>query len=308
MFNARFAASAATALWLTIPSWRCHRSPPDGSAGIGKRTEHVLFHNERGALGVLGPYWTDIVMDNVNGSLHAAGAAVAGGGGTVLDVNHVGRARLGRGHGRALAWVYDRTVKAFGPRVVAAWTDNGCATVQIELGRVVRTLNGAAISARQFWVNLAGGGAEDNWLRSDTASPRFTVALDSTRTRAVLTPADRGKAWAAALALGNLRVDYARTWPFGPADDPDESGAERKFDGLLYDDQTYRGGIDIAAGQRPGNPLASANGSGVAVAVRGNAKLMATERWTGTRNVKVRMIAPDGVTVLLEKTLAITAS
>ncbi|MBU6167372.1 MAG: hypothetical protein KGQ52_14765, partial [Alphaproteobacteria bacterium] len=64
----------------------------------------------------------------------------------------------------------------------------------------------------------------------------------------------------------------------------------------------------------PGNPCQGTNrtgtgSAGVAVAARGPAKLVANgERWTGSRSVTVRMMAADGVTILRERTLAITAS
>lgn len=75
---------------------------------------------------------------------------------------------------------------------------------------------------------------------------------------------------------------------------------------------TYRGDTDVV-GAQAGNPLqgtsTSAAGSGLAV-VKGapTARLVTMERFTGTRNVTIRMMASDGVTVLKEKTVAITAS
>jgi len=299
--DARFTVTPA-APWLVLPPWRGHRSSPDSSSTVAKRAEHVSFVAERGARGILGPYWPDIVMDGnpipastANpGSLHCAfhsNATLGGSGSSVSDQNQVGQARLGRGIGRSLAWAYNRTIKAHGPRVVAAWFRDGARTViEIEMGRAVRTLNGAGIN-NQFWISTDDG--------ATFAKTGFTVALDASATRAVLT--STGGAWPAS----NVRVDYARAWPFGPADgDLDEALTERKLDGLLYDDQVHRGGTNLAA--LPGNPLTSANGNGVAVTARGTAKLLATERWTGTRNVTVRMIAADGVTVLREKTLVIT--
>ncbi|WP_439547259.1 hypothetical protein [Sandarakinorhabdus sp.] len=301
--DARFDASP-NAPWLVMPPWRGHRSAPENSATVGKRAQHVDFVAERGVRGILGPYWPDIVMDGnpqpadttAQGSLHSAyhsDASAGGGGSPVSDQNQVGQGRLGRGIGRALAWAFDRTVKAIGPRVVGAWfRDAGRTVIEVEIGRAVRTLNGAAIS-EQFWVSSDGG---TNFIKTG-----FTVALDATGARAVLT--STGGAWPET----TTRVDYARAWPFGPADgDLDETLTERKLDGLLYDDQVYRGGVNLAT--PAGNPLASANGNGVAVTARGAAKLLATERWAGTRNVTVRMMAADGVTVLAEKTLAVTGS
>lgn len=319
--DARFANSPA-APWLVLPPWRGFRDAP--ADGGSQRQNSVAFVGELGARGVLGPYWPDTIMDGVptnpltgpwTGSLHGAYNTDATVTGTqVSDQNQVGNTRISRGMGRSVAWLFDRTIKAHGPRVLAAWSDDGRATVNVELGRAVRTLNGVAISnpnvARQFWVSLDNGGT---WLRSDTASPTFTVALDATATRAILTPADGGTAWAAAGA--NMKVDYALRWPFGPeagarpGDAPgsaDERLTERLLDALLYDDQTHRGGVNLAV--QAGNPLASANAGGVTVQARGSAKLVATERWTGTRNVTVRMMAADGVTVLKERVLAVTGS
>jgi hypothetical protein len=326
--DARF-SNAASAPFIVMPPWRGHREPADSSSTVAKRQEHLDFVAQLGARGVLGPYWPDTVMDGKpnpatdggSGSLHcafnnAAQALANTGGSPVSDENQVGQARLGRSLGRVAAWHWDRTIKAHGPRVLAAWSNNARATVQIELGRAVRTLNGAAISAAQFWVSLDNG---VTWGRANgqseslaaTGNPTFTVALDATGTRAILTPADGGTAWAAAGA--NLRMDYARRWPFGPTDLPDERNSERALDGILYDNQTHRGGVNFSAGVRPGNPLQGTNRTGagvagVAVGTRGAAKLVATERWTGTRNVTVRMMAADGVTVLAEKALPIVAA
>jgi hypothetical protein len=320
--DARF-SNAASAPFVVLPPWRGHRQPGDSSSLVSKRQEHLDFVTQLGTRGVLGPYWADVVNDGnpnpataggTSGSLHCAfhsNATVGGAGSPVSDQNQVGMARLGRGIGRVLAWHFDRSIKAHGPRILAAWSNNNRASVQIELGRAVRTLNGAAISANQFWVSLNNGVA---WGRADgqsetltaTGNPAFTVALSADGTRAVLTPADGGTAWAAAGA--NLRVDYSRRWPFGPSDLADETTAERALDGILYDDQTHRGGVNFAANARPGNPLQGSNRNGagvagVAVTARGAAKLVATERWSGQRPVRIRMMAADGVTVLAEKTI-----
>ncbi|WP_353218372.1 hypothetical protein, partial [Sandarakinorhabdus sp.] len=94
---------------------------------------------------------------------------------------------------------------------------------------------------------------------------------------------------------------------------PQEMNTERLLDGLLYDDQQHRGATNFAPGSRAGNVLQGtsrlgAGVAGIAVATRGTAKLVATERWTGTRSVTVRMMAADGTTVLAEKTLAVTGT
>jgi hypothetical protein len=77
-------SNTPNAPWLALPPWRGHRSPPDSSSTPGKRAEHVAFVDELNALvpgmGILGPYWPDIVMDgnpipastSNPGSLHCA--------------------------------------------------------------------------------------------------------------------------------------------------------------------------------------------------------------------------------------------
>lgn len=294
--DARF-SNAASAPWAVMPPWRGHREPPDQSSLVAKRQEHLDFVTQLGARGILGPYWADIVSD-ANSGLHSAWQASN----PVADGNQVGQARLGRGLGRVAAWVFTRTIKAHGPRVVAAWfTDNSRASIEVELGRQVRTLNGAAIS-NQFWISTDNG--------ANFGQSGFTVALSPDGTRAVLTSTG------AAFPASNVRVDYARNWPFGPTETPNEADTERLLDGLLYDNQTHRGGTNFAAGVRPGNPCQGTNRTGaglagVAVAARGAAKLVTTERFTGTRNVTVRMHYIDPVTsepASVEKTFNIMAS
>jgi hypothetical protein len=291
--DARF-SNAASAPMAVLPPWRGHREPPDVSSVVSKRQEHLDFVAQLGARGILGPYWADIVSDSASG-LHSAYLASGG----VPDTNQVGQARLGIGLGWVAAWAFDRAIKAHGPRVVAAWfTDGARNSIQIELGRVVRTLNSAAISNR-FWISTDNG--------ANFGQSGFTVALDATGTRAVLSTT--GSSFPAT----DVRVDYARLWPFGPTETPNEANSERLLDGLLYDGLTHRGGTNFAAGVRPGNPCQGTNRvgaglAGVPVVARGAAKLVATERFTGTRNVTVRMMAADGVTVLRETMLPIVAS
>jgi hypothetical protein len=297
--DARF-SNSPSAPWIVFPPWRGHRNPVDQAANVTKRFEHIQFFEALGARGILASCWLDTVMA-ASSSLHAAHGDPAGtpGFAPVPDTNRVGASRITAGIARWLARASNQDVKAGGPRLVAAWFRDGTRTViEIDLGRQVRILNGAAI-ANLFWISTSNGTA---WSQSG-----FTVALDASGTRAVLT--STGGAWPAT----DVRVDYGRDWPFGPAVNVDEANTERLADGLLYDNQQHRGGINFAVGSRAGNPLVGTNrtGAGVAgvpVAARGNAKLFATERWTGTRNVTVRMIAADGVTVLREKTLAITGS
>jgi hypothetical protein len=218
----------------------------------------------------------------------------------VLDVNQVGVTRIGRGIGRAAAWVNDPTINVTW-RIVGAWSDNNRATVHIELGRPARTLAGAAIRADAVWVSTNGG---TSWTRTG-----FTVALAANGTRLVLTPGDGGTAWAAAGA--NLRVDYLRRWiDTSDEQSPDNNEAlqEGLLNGLLYDAGTWRGRTDLAAGERPGNVLQGTGAGGLTVDTRGPARLLATERFSGARPVTVRMMAADGVTVLAEKTLPVQAN
>ncbi len=299
--DSRFANSGG-APWLIIPPWRVHRvpdasMPPSGNgAGIQLREQHIVFAGELGERGHIGPSWADVISDS-NGSGHAAFAATAGGSLPVPDTNHVGVARTGRGMARALARVFNSAVKTRF-QIVGAWfTDAGRTAIAVETGRVMRTLNGAAIRADLFWISTDNGATFIN--------TGFTVALDATGTRAVLT--STGAAWPAS----NVRVDYARTWPNDPAITTNEIDTEPLLDGLLYDNQTYRGRVDLAT--PAGNVLQSTNRTGagvagVAVTVRGAAKLVTSERFAGARTVMVRMMAADGVTVLRERTFAISAS
>jgi hypothetical protein len=297
--DARF-SNAASAPWLVFPPWRGHRSPPDASAVVSKRQEHIDFAAELGARGILASCWPDTVMA-AGTSLHSAHGNPAGMPtfAPIPDTNFVGASRICAGIGRWLARLFNASVKAAGPRVLAAWfRDAGRTVIEVELGRAVRTLNGAAI-ANLFWISTDNG---TNWGQTG-----FTVALSPDATRAVLT--STGAAWPAT----NVRVEYARDWPFGPTVNSDEALTERLLDGVLYDNQQHRGGTNFAVGSRAGNPMVGTNrtgtgSAGVPVAARGAAKLVATERFTGTRNVTVRLMSSDGITVLRERTLAIIAN
>lgn len=298
--DARF-SNAGAAPWLVLPPWRGHREPFDSSATTAKRREHLEFQQELGARGILGPTWLDTVMDNSTG-LHAAIANPAGtpAFSPIADTNVVGASRIGFGLGRALAWVFDRRVKAVGPQVISAWfRDGDRLVIEIELGRRVRTINNAAI-LNLFWVSVDNGAS---WSQAG-----FAVALSPDATRAVLTK-DAAPAWPAV----NVRVDYARNWPLPPSVVANEATVEPLLYGLLYDDQQYRGANNLPAGDRAGNALFGTNrtgagSAGVPVAARGPARLVATERFTGTRNVTVRLMSPDGATVLRERVLTVTAN
>jgi hypothetical protein len=191
-------------------------------------------------------------------------------------------------------------VKAHGPRLVSAWFEDGARTkIHLELARASRTINGAALYAGQFWISTDNG--------VTFANTGFTAALSSDGTRAILT--STGAAWPAS----NVRAEIHYYMPFGPNELATEANAETALHGLLYDNQTHRGGLNLAAGVRPGNPLQGTcrNGvgnAGVPVQARGSARLVATEKFAGSRSVTVRLMAADGVTVLREKALAITAS
>lgn len=294
--DARWSANAS-APWLVIPVWRGHRPPADGGVSVGKREEHILFTQELGVRGFLGPTWGDSVMGN-NNSLHAAYSATGLDADPVLDVNQVGHTRNARGIGRAAARVFNPAINTQF-RIVGAWwpAAAGSNTIEVELGRPARTLAGAAVRADMFWVS------EDNGATFTNSG--FTVALAAGGTRAVLTKSSGN--WAAT----NVRVDYMRDYPNPPAITPNEADTEPLLNGLLYDAGTWRGRVDLAT--PAGNVLQGTNRTGAGVAgipveARGAARLLTTERFTGSRNVTVRLMAADGVTVLAEKTLAVTAA
>ncbi len=295
---ARFAESPL-APWVIFPPWR-HRRTSIGSDSIDNRVRHIAMVTELGELGHLGPHYADPVMGGLNDG-HSAFNTSAGNPSTtepVSDANHVGQGRLGRSMGRALARVWNPAVKDRMMVLSAWWRDAAVRDViEVELGRAARTLNGAAQRTNAWWVST------DNGVTWSNAG--FSVALDSTATRAVLTKSSGG--WPAA----DVRVDYARDWVNNPVENPDEATVEAALDGLLYDNQAYRGRINLAS--PAGNVLQGTNRTGagvagVAVAARGAAKLVASERWTGARSVTVRMLAADGVTVLRERTLSLTGS
>lgn len=299
--DARF-SNAVSAPWMAFPPWRQHRSSPDINAGPTVRDRHVALVNELGSRGILGPAWNDVCSDG-NGSGHPAYNTALGVPDAVQNVsdgNHVGQARVGLGFGRSLAWAYDRKVKAHGPRIIGAWFEDGTRTrIHVELGRKARTLNGAALYAGAYWVSTDNGNTFVN--------TGFTAALSADGTRVNLT--STGAAWPAS----NVRAEIHWFMPFGPDEMALESNAEASLHALLFDNQTHRGGINLAAGLRPGNPLqgtcrGGAGNAGVPVTTQGAAKLIATERFAGSRNITVRLMASDGVTVLREKMLAITAS
>ncbi|OYZ13956.1 MAG: hypothetical protein B7Y35_09045 [Sphingomonadales bacterium 28-64-96] len=300
--DARFSQSP-NAPWLIIPPWRFHRSLPDINAGPSVRSRHVDFVNELGARGWLGPSWQDVVNDGT-GSGHPAyntslGVPDPGPNGN-SDGNQVGQGRLGRSFGWALAWGYDRRIKAHGPRLVGAYFADGTrGAIVLELARACRTLNSAALYAGQFWISTNNGGTFNN--------TGFTAALSADGRRVTLT--STGAAWPDI----NVRAEIHWVNPFGPDEMANETSAETTLYGLLYDALTYRGGINLGAGVRPGNVLqgtsrAGAGNGGVPVTARGAAKLVATERFTGSRTVTARLMAADGMTVLREKSLTITAS
>ena len=298
--DARF-TNAAAAPWLIFPPWRGHRDLPDLSATVETRADSVAYVTELGGRGALGPYWPDIVSDG-SGSLHAAhntSAASPNTGNPVSDGNSVGQGRLGRGIGRAAAWVWERKIKAGAFNIAGAWfVDGGRTQIRVDLSRQVRTLNAAAM-ANRFSIST------NNGVTWPLAGVGFTAALDAGARSVTLTISSGS--WAAT----NVRVDYCREWPSPPSQVADEANAEAALHGLLYDNQVFRGNTNLAS--PAGNVLASTNriGAGVAgvgVAAKAAAKLVTSARFAGTRNVLVRLMASDGITVLREKSLAITAS
>lgn len=311
--------NAPNSVWLGLPPWRARAAGGDTVQMATTRVYTVDFIRTDlpSARGALTQYAPDITADNTPLSLHPSfNSAWAAESATnpVPDTNWTGSAKIGAHIGYAAAFVSNRKTKANGPRIVRAWTDDAHATVNIELGRQVRTLNGAAIA--NLFQASTGNGTDGTWGATGAG---FTVALDSTATRAILTPdAPTKAAWQAAGA--NLRVDYARDWPFPQAvlaaeADATTNFAEQALWGMLYDNMTHRGNVNLA--QPAGNPLASASlfatgEAGVRVEVFASpaartAKLLTTERFTGTRNVTVTMYDSGG-TPLKTKVVTITAS
>lgn len=297
--DARWSANT-NAPWVLLPSWRTDNT---GSAkGVTARAAHVaMVLDVLGARGWLGPHWGDIVMDTA-GSLHAAYSGVVVGAQPVLDSDQagvfgrlgVGVSRTGAGIGRVAAWVFNAAIPVTF-RTVSAWSDTNRATVNVELGKPGRTLNGAAVRADAFHVSTNGG---SSWTRSG-----FTAALAANGTRVVLTPADGGTAWAAAGT--NLRIEYLREFIDTSEEQADEALQAPLFDGLIYDAGTWRGRLGAGGA---GTVLQGTGTGGLTVEARQpGSRLLTSERFSGSRPVTVRMMAPDGVTVLRERTLMIAA-
>jgi hypothetical protein len=290
--------------WMFLPSWRTHvASPQVGTNGIQVWNRAALFADQLGARGYLGPQWTDIVSEKDN-DLHPAFDGV---GSLVSDANHIGAGAAARGHGRAAARLFNQDVNAIF-RLGGVWTDNACATLNVELGRKGRTLNGAAIAATVFWFSTDNG---VTWTRGNGTN--FTAAFDATATRVVLTAgAGVAATWEAARAAGNLRIDYAREWPFDFTVNANEANSPALLEGLIYDSATYRGRKNLtpAAGNvLQGTVLIGAGVAGVPVTVKGNPKLVTTERMSGNRSVTVRMRRVSDDAVLATRTLnLVTAS
>lgn len=320
----RFTGSSVSTPWVVFPVWRVAREPTENSGNPSKRQLHVTWVNElnviAAGMGIRGPCWTDpLMIGNIGHSAwRSADNIIAGQPG---DQNREGQAKLGLGIGWAMAWSFDPTIKAHGPRVISAWTNNSCATVNIELGRQVRALDGVTLTQRDFWVSLNNG---VNWFRGNNIAGdptqeaayipavTFSVTFAANNTRAVLTPSDGGTAWETARAAGNLRFDYAIGFPYYFLETSGEITARPLMHRIPYDNMSFRGDTDVS-GTQAGTPLQGTStigtGSGLGVTTGTPvARLVTMERFTGTRSVTVRMMASDGVTVLKEKTVTITAS
>jgi hypothetical protein len=304
--DARF--NVYQAPWLLLPPWRAHvdASNNEGATAPGIRNRHIDFANELGARGILGPTWMDTIND-FNGSGHAAyNSAIDTPDNSTFNVsdgNQVGQGRLGRSLARVFAWAYDRKIKANGPRLVAAYFADGSRnSIVLELGRVCRTLNDAALYAGQFWVGVNNGVSFVN--------TGFTAALSADGLRVTLTTT--GAAWPAT----GVRVEVNWRIPLGPIELPSERNAEASLYGLLYDNQTHRGGINLIAGLRPGNVLQGTSRSGAGLAgvpvttKAASPKLVTTERFTGTRTITARLMNANGTPVagVPDKQFTITAT
>lgn len=254
-----------------------------------------------GQRGYLGPHWADATTDGLV-TQHPAYI-----GSPVGDAEQLGVARLGRGMGRAAARMFNQTVNATF-RILGAWTDNSCATINIELGRPGRTLNSAAVHVPAIWVSTDNG---VNWTRGNGTN--FTAALGGPNNTRLVVTAGSGVAatWEAARVAGNLRVDYVRRWPFSPAEtlpDTNDTPNIPRFDGLIYDAGTWRG---RPTGGGAGNVLSGTNrtGAGIAgvpVVLKGAFKLVTFERMNGVRSVTIRMRLASDNSILATRTLNIT--
>jgi hypothetical protein len=87
--------------------------------------------------------------------------------------------------------VFSVAVKTQVPILGAWFTDGARTAIAVEAGRALRTLNAAAIRSDVFWISTDNGATWGN--------TGFTVALDATGTRAVLT--STGAAWPASEPL-----------------------------------------------------------------------------------------------------------
>jgi hypothetical protein len=110
-----------------------------------------------------------------------------------------------------------------------------------------------------------------------------------------------------------VRAEIHWVNPFGPDEMANEVSAETTLYGLLYDSLTYRGGINLAAGVRPGNVLqgtsrAGAGSAGLPVTAKGEAKLLSTERFDRSAPIEIELVTADGLTVLAAKTLPVTGT
>jgi hypothetical protein len=295
--DARFNGNP-TAPILFLPPWRGGRLWDDSSGDGSRQSWHVTAATVTFASrGVLGPCWNDTVVDG-NGSLHSAYRTVAVGD-SPADVNMIGGTRACAGMGRSAAWVFNRSIKAIGPRMVKAYFQDGTRqAIVIETGRRLRTLNNAAIH-NAFWVSEASGA----WVQSsERAGGTFTPTISGTKV--ILT--STGTPFNA-----NTRVDYCRFQPFvswGGVPNT-EIAAERLLDGMLYDFETYRGALNLPA--RAGNPLIGTNTlNGLTVQTRDavGPRLVSTARQPGTRNLTLDLMASDGVTVLATQSVTVTVT
>lgn len=225
----------------------------------------------------------DWVMDN-DGGPHPA----AMGGAPVLEVNWNGSGRGGFSMGQYLAGYFDPAIKRFGPLLLkAVFTDATRNVIEIETGRALRTIGGAALKSEIFFVSTDSGATFVN--------AGFTAAIVGTKIRLTKSAGS----WPAS----DVTVDAIRSLPMNTDGGANggEIAADAWMDGLPFDDQTYRG-------KGYGQHLTGVGGTGIPVAAKAGLgpRLVATIKLPpGIYNVPVRMAHGGGN---VDKVLSITVT
>ena len=301
--------------WIVFPIWRNGREPQDMGGSIAHRNTHIVWALDNPARRYLAPYLPDIAMETT-GNGHPAGGANNNGPDhptikTVSDSNIVGSGRLGATIGALCAeWFHQSSSnprKLWGPRVLKAHFVDGTRTaIDVEVGRRVGTLNGAAPLAEVWFVSTDNG---TTWTRLSAADT--TVTIVGTKVRLTRTSGS----WPA----NNVRVSLYRENPWHQLFNSDagqtapplgEWAFERYADGLLYDmDRGDRGGM---AGAEAGWPLSILQLDGVPVTARDNVRrVLAVQRLpAGNYSLQARVYGPshppDGTLVTVTNQAQVT--